>query len=153
MRELLDGITDAMDMSLSKLQEMVVDREAWHAGVHGVAKSRTRLSNWTELGFPDGPSGKEPACQFRRLKRGKFHPWIRNIPWRRVCNPLQYSCLENPMDRGQSTGSQKVGHGWSDWAPSHVLVCRRYLLKFWMSITWFQIAEQKPRAQVIPTPK
>jgi len=41
----LNGITDSMDMSLSKLQEMVKDREAWHASVHGVTKSRTRLSS------------------------------------------------------------------------------------------------------------
>ena len=45
----LDGITDLMDMSLSELWEMVMDREAWHAEVHRVAKNRTRLSDWTEL--------------------------------------------------------------------------------------------------------
>ena len=44
----LDGITNPMDMRLSKLQEFVIDREAWHAAFHGVTKSRTRLSNWTE---------------------------------------------------------------------------------------------------------
>ena len=51
-------------------------------------------------GFPGGASGKEPACQCRRLKRRRLDPWVGKITGEGHGNPLQYSCLENPTDRG-----------------------------------------------------
>ena len=63
-----DGITDLMDMSLSKLRKLVIDREAWHAAVHGVTKNRTWLSNWTELAFKK-PAGLEITPAFKKCPR------------------------------------------------------------------------------------
>ena len=111
----LDGIIDSMDMSLSRLRELVMDREAWHAAVHGVSRvghdcvtelkaefeepltlrrshfsgegGRRNKSLKTRGVFPGGTSGEEPTRQCRRCKRLRLDPRVRKIPWRRAWQP------------------------------------------------------------------
>ena len=108
----LDGITDSMDMSLSKLWELVMDREAWHAAVYGVAKSRTRLSDWMELNWPKGLS-------YRRWTQSS------SVPWSSLAETPKPGPLSGSSPAAQSV---KARTQWSSWEASFIPVSFSYLI-------------------------
>ena len=134
----LDGITDSMDMGVGKLRELVMDREAWRSAVHEFSKSRTWLSNWTELRSILSPLGRE-----KREEGG--HPLSKMYPFYGNHPQIEYIIFAIPHSAGEESACNSETSFWLLGREDHWIRNRiSYPLQYWWASLVPQLVKNPP---------